>query len=54
MINFYQRGEITKNLIQEKDLKKCKLAFCFCTFENGEYKRVSSICYSDIIEDSKI
>ena len=54
MITLYQRGEITRQIIRNKQLTKCQLAFSFCIFENGEYKRVSPIYYSDVIEDSKI
>jgi hypothetical protein len=54
MINLYQTGGITKKIIRNKDLKKCRLAFSFCTLENGKYKRVSPIYYADEIEDSKI
>jgi hypothetical protein len=54
MINLYQRGKINRKIIQDKDLKKCQLAFSFCILENGKYKRVSPIYYSGVIEDSKI
>jgi hypothetical protein len=54
MINLYQTGGITKQIIQDKDLKKCQLTFSFCILDNGKYKRVSPIYYSGIIEDSKI
>jgi hypothetical protein len=54
MINFYQRRGITKERIKNEDLKKCRLAFWYCILENGEFKRVSPVSYSDQIEDCKI
>ncbi|CAF3381190.1 unnamed protein product [Rotaria socialis] len=36
---------------KEKQLHKCKLASWFCVFENGEYKRLSGVTYSDDITD---
>ncbi len=54
MINLYQRCDIKKAIVNKKDLKTCQLAFSFCIFQNGKYKRVSPIHYSDVIEDSKI
>jgi len=54
MINLYQRGEVNRKMIQNHDLKKCKLALWFCILENGKYKRVSPISYSNITEECKI
>ncbi len=54
MINLYQRGNLKRKIVQNQDLKKCKLALWFCILENDQYKRVSPISYSNITEERKI
>ncbi len=54
MINLYQRVEITKERIKREDLKKCRLALWFCTWENGIFRCVSSVFHSNEITDSNI
>ncbi|CAF1158005.1 unnamed protein product [Rotaria sordida] len=51
IINLYQRRGIDRKMVQNQDLKKCKLAFCFCTLENTKYKHVSPVNYSNIMEE---
>jgi hypothetical protein len=54
MINLYQRHDIKRSMVRNHDLKNCKLAFWFCTLENGVYIPVSPVYYSDPIKDRKI
>ncbi len=54
MISLYQRGNLKRKIVQNQDLKKCKLALWFCILENDQYKRVSPISYSNITEERKI
>jgi hypothetical protein len=53
-LNLYQRGEINRKMVQEKQLKKFMLAFWYCVLENKVYRPVSPTFYSGVIEQSKI
>jgi hypothetical protein len=54
MINLYQRGNLKRKMVQNQNLKKCKLALWFCILENDKYKRASPISYSNVTEERKI
>jgi len=54
MLNLYQRGQINRTRVRDQDLKKCKLALWFCILEDGIFKYVSPVSYSNIIADCKI
>ena len=53
LFNLYQSNIITKVLIKEKQLNLFKLALWFCFRENGEYKRVSPVLFTQVIRESK-
>ncbi|CAF0782970.1 unnamed protein product [Adineta steineri] len=51
MLNLYQRGSINRKMVNEKGLKRCKLALWFCTYKNGAFSCVSPRYYSNVIEE---
>ncbi|CAF0808351.1 unnamed protein product [Adineta steineri] len=53
MFNLYQIQAITKEIIIRKQLDQCKLSFCLCIFENGEYIPTSFPEFSNIIKETK-
>lgn len=53
MFNLYQSHVITKDMITSKELNRCKLAFWLCVRRDTEYKEVSQLSFSNIIEESK-
>ncbi|CAF3858587.1 unnamed protein product, partial [Rotaria magnacalcarata] len=50
-INKGRTEGITLKSRQQQQLQKFKLAFWFCVIENGEYKRLPGVTYSDDITD---
>ncbi|CAF0937124.1 unnamed protein product [Adineta steineri] len=54
MLNLYQRGSINRKMVNEKGLKRCKLALWFCTYKNGAFSCVSPRYYSNVIEERKL
>ncbi|CAF0808229.1 unnamed protein product [Adineta steineri] len=54
MLNLYQRGSINRKMVNEKGLKRCKLALWFCTLKNGAFSCVSPRYYSNVIEERKL
>ncbi|CAF0844276.1 unnamed protein product [Adineta steineri] len=52
LLNLYQRGSITRKMVNEKGLKKFRLALWLCICENKTFSCVSEKYYSDVIEES--
>ncbi len=52
MFNLYQNGAVTREMVETEQLEKCKLAFWFCTLENGVYRPISLPSLSFLIEES--
>jgi len=53
MFNLYQTQSITKDLIETRQLRQCKLAFWFCIRKRNDYIQISNISYSSIIHESE-
>ena len=53
LITLYQSGQVTKELIQEKDLAKFYIGFRYCIKEDDQYIPVSGMTPSNVIEQSK-
>lgn len=50
MICLYQRGDITRRVVQLKQLNRCHISLCLCVLENDSYVPVSPVWYSNVIE----
>lgn len=52
MFNLYQSGEITRERIENEQLKTCCLAFWLSYYEDGVYRPISLTSVSNTIEET--